>query len=104
MKSQAGPSDRRTASARRGSICGSTTLTTICQVEAPSVCALMTCSRGISPTRSARSRTRNGAMPITIRTTLDSSPKPKTMNSTGRIAMGGTMDSTATTGESPART
>ncbi len=37
-----------------GMICGSTTRTTICQVEAPRVCALTICSCGISVTACAR--------------------------------------------------
>ena len=52
------PERSRTESMRRGSICGSTTRSTICHVDAPSVCALTICSAGSSPTRNARSRMR----------------------------------------------
>ena len=41
---------------------------------------------------------------MTISTTLDSSPRPKTMNRIGRIAIGGTMQTTATSGASVAET
>jgi len=39
---------------------------------------------------------------MTISITLDSSPRPKTMNRIGRIASGGTIDSTVSNGESGA--
>ncbi|MCY1433463.1 hypothetical protein D9M71_494910 [compost metagenome] len=41
-------------------------------------------------------------MPITISITLDSSPKPKTMNRIGRMANGGTIDSTVSNGDNDA--
>ena len=45
-----------------------------------------------------------GAMPMTISATLDSSSSPKTMNRIGSTAIGGIIDSTATNGDSGART
>ncbi len=77
-------------------ICGSTTLIATCQVDAPSDCALTSCSFGRLATVMARSRIRQGVTPKTISTTFDSSPNPKTMNRMGRIAIGGIIDSTAT--------
>ncbi|MNO01074.1 hypothetical protein D3C81_2211200 [compost metagenome] len=41
-------------------------------------------------------------MPITISMTFDNSPRPKTMNRIGRIASGGTIDSTVSSGDNGA--
>ena len=41
----------------RGSICGTTTRSATCQVEAPRVCALTSCSRGNSAICSTSART-----------------------------------------------
>jgi hypothetical protein len=41
-------------------------------------------------------------MPITISITFDNSSRPKTMNSIGRIASGGIIDSTVSSGDSGA--
>ena len=67
-------------------------------VLAPSVCALTSCSLGISCVRRSRSRAMKGVMPSTINITLDSSPSPKMMNSTGRIASGGISETTVSSG------
>ena len=48
------------------------------------------------------SRIRNGAVPSTISTTLASSPTPKAMNSTGRMASGGIIESARTHGDQKA--
>ena len=98
-KSQAAPSDRRTASTSLGNTWGATIRTTICQVFASSVCALTICSLGSSRTRCSRSRMMNGAVPKTISTTLASSPRPNVMNSIGKTAMGGIIETTRTSGD-----
>ncbi|MNT66047.1 hypothetical protein D3C72_2040810 [compost metagenome] len=59
-------------------------------------------STGISLARCSRSRASAGVMPITISITFDNSPKPKTMNRIGRIASGGTIDSTVNKGDNGA--
>ena len=82
--------------------CGSTTRIATCQVDAPSVCALMSCSRGIAATSSERSRIRVGVTPIMISITFDNSPRPNTMNRIGSTAIGGIIDSTATKVPNPA--
>ena len=41
-------------------------------------------------------------MPMTINITLDNSPRPKTINRMGRIASGGTIDSTVSSGDNGA--
>ena len=101
--SHAEPIDSRSESMSRGQSCGSTTRRISCQVEAPSVCALMICSFGNSPTRSARSRAMHGAMPITMSAIFAVSSSPSTMNSTGRIASGGIIAMVPSSGESSAR-
>lgn len=45
-----------------------------------------------------------GVMPMTISTTFEVSPSPKTMNRIGRSASGGTMEITATKPENVRRT
>jgi hypothetical protein len=101
--SQALPSERRTASSSRGSTCGRITRRMSSQLEALSVCALMICSTGSSRTRCCRSRMMNGVMPMTISTTLETSPSPNTMNRIGSAAMGGIIASAATKGARLAR-
>ncbi len=100
---QAEPSSRRSEVSRRDSSCGSTTRSTSVQLLAPRVWALIRISGGISQARCSRSRASIGVMPITISIILDSSSSPKTINSTGKIASGGTIDSTVISGESDAR-
>ncbi|MNQ92368.1 hypothetical protein D3C85_1077930 [compost metagenome] len=97
--SQAEPSTRRREISRRGSSCGRITRRIRVQVVAPRVCALISNSWGISRARCSRSRARIGVMPITISITLDSSPRPKTMNRIGRMASGGTIDNTVSSGD-----
>ena len=60
-------------------------------------------SAGISRARCSRSRANIGVMPMTISITFDSSSRPKTINSTGRIASGGIIDTTVISGDSAAR-
>ncbi len=96
--SQAGPSESLSALTSRGRVCGSTTRVTICQVEAPRVCAFTSCSRGKEATDMEMSRTMKGVTPMTISVTLATSPRPKTMKRIGSTASGGTTESTETTG------
>ena len=77
-------------------ICGSTTRIATCQVDAPSVCALIICSRGRLCTSIDRSRIRQGATPMMISITFDNSPSPNTMNRIGKTAIGGIIEITAT--------
>src|SRR5437762_1306675 len=100
--SQAGPSCSRSESSRRGSICGSATRSAICQLDAPSVCALISCSRGSSCTFMTRSRMMQGSVPMTINAILEVSPSPMTMKRIGSNASGGTIDVTETNGPSSA--
>ncbi len=78
-------------------ICGSTTRIATCQVEAPSVCALIELLA-----RQARDLQRQdrgsvyGVTPMTISMTFDNSPSPNTMNRIGRTAIGGIIEITAT--------
>lgn len=76
----------------------------ITKVDAPSVCAFTICSCGMSSTLCDRSRVMKGVMPMTISTTFEVSPSPKTMNRIGRSASGGTMEITATKPENVRRT
>ena len=101
--SQAEPIDSRNESISRGHSCGSTTRRINCHVDAPSVCALMICSFGSSPTRNARSRAMQGAMPMTMSAIFAVSSRPSTMNSTGRIASGGIIATVLSSGDSNAR-
>ena len=70
---------------------------------APSVCALINCSVGISATLNARSRVMKGAIPMMISTTLEASPSPNAVNRIGKSAKGGIIDSTAMEGDSRTR-
>ncbi|MCY1541582.1 hypothetical protein D9M68_772830 [compost metagenome] len=99
---QAEPSIRRREISRRGSSCGSTTRRIRVQVLAPRVCALISSSCGISRARCSRSRAMHGVMPMTISITLDSSPRPKTINRIGSTASGGIIDSTVSSGDNGA--
>ena len=101
--SHAEPSSRRREVISRDSSWGSTTRSTRVQLLAPRVCALINSSAGISCARCSRSRASIGVIPMTISITFDSSSRPKTINSTGRIASGGIIDTTVSSGDSAAR-
>lgn len=96
------PSISRSEISRRGSNCGNTTRSIRVQVDAPRVCAFTSSSTGISRARCSRSRARHGLTPMTMSITLDNSPRPNTMNRIGRIASGGTIDSTVSNGDNGA--
>jgi hypothetical protein len=75
----------------------------ICQVEAPSVSALMICSSGISLIDFETLLTMIGAMPTTMRAIFAVSPRPRRRNRIGRTASGGISEIAATTGANAAR-
>ena len=88
----------------RGQICGSTTRRMSCQVEAPSVCALMSCSARQLAGAQREVAHDHGRDADDDQRDLRDLASPSTMNRIGSIASGGIIDSAATNGASVART